>query len=84
MIKGAHDMFYTPQAGELRAFIRDKLGFPYTDTSCHPSERAFHGISFYCAATRPKKPALQVLQRAIGVGFSRCRFCANQTRHEIN
>jgi catechol 2,3-dioxygenase-like lactoylglutathione lyase family enzyme len=62
MIKGAHAMFYTPRADELRAFIRDKLGFAYTDTGegwlifdlpeadlgCHPSKKAFHGISFYC------------------------------------
>ncbi len=62
MIKGAHAMFYTPKADELRAFIRDKLGFPYTDTGggwlifdlpeadmgCHPSDKVFHGISFYC------------------------------------
>jgi catechol 2,3-dioxygenase-like lactoylglutathione lyase family enzyme len=62
MIKGVHALFYTPKAEELRAFVRDKLGFPYTDTGdgwlifdlpegdlgCHPSDRAFHGISFYC------------------------------------
>ena len=57
-----HGLFYTPKAEELRAFIRDKLGFPYTDTGkgwlifdvpeadfgCHPSEKSFHSISFYC------------------------------------
>ncbi len=62
MITGAHAMFYTPKAEELRAFIRDKLRFPYTDTGdgwlifdlpqadmgCHPSDKVFHGISFYC------------------------------------
>lgn len=62
MIKGAHAMFYSPKADELRLFFRDKLGFPYTDTGegwlifdlpeadlgCHPSEKPFHGISFYC------------------------------------
>lgn len=62
MIRGVHAMFYTPAAEELRAFIRDKLGFPYTDTGdgwlvfdvpaaeigCHPSDRKFHGLSFYC------------------------------------
>ncbi len=51
MIKGVHTMFYSSQAEELRAFIRDKLGFPYTDVGegwlifnapeadmgCHPS-----------------------------------------------
>jgi hypothetical protein len=52
MIKGVHTMFYSSQAEELRAFIRDKLGFPYTDVGegwlifklpeadmgCHPAE----------------------------------------------
>jgi len=55
-------MFETPNAEELRAFIRDKLGFPYTDTGdgwlifsmkeadigCHPAEKNSHSISFYC------------------------------------
>ena len=27
MIKGVHTMFYTDQAAELRAFIRDKPAF---------------------------------------------------------
>lgn len=31
MIKGVHAMFYSTQADELRAFIRDKLGLPFTD-----------------------------------------------------
>lgn len=31
MITGVHTMFYTAQADELRAFLRDKLGFPHTD-----------------------------------------------------
>ncbi len=62
MIKGIHALFYTPKPEELRAFIRDKLGFPYTDTGegwlifdvpgadlgCHPSDKVFHSISFYC------------------------------------
>ena len=62
MIKGLHALFYTPKPEELRAFIRDKLGFPFTDIGegwlifdlteadlgCHPSDRAFHSISFYC------------------------------------
>jgi catechol 2,3-dioxygenase-like lactoylglutathione lyase family enzyme len=62
MIQGIHAMFYTPAAEELRAFIRDKLGFPFTDTGggwlifdapaaeigVHPAERRFHGLSFYC------------------------------------
>ena len=62
MVKGLHALFYTPQAEELRAFIRDKLGFSYTDTGggwlifdareaeigCHPSDTVLHEISFYC------------------------------------
>lgn len=66
MIKGLHAMFYTPAAEELRAFFRDKLQFPFTDTGdgwlifdapaaeigCHPSEKRFHGISFYCDDVR--------------------------------
>jgi len=32
MIKGMHGLFYSSQAEELRAFIRDKLKLPYTDT----------------------------------------------------
>src|SRR5262245_48587352 len=31
MIKGVHTMFYSSQAEETRAFLRDKLGFPFTD-----------------------------------------------------
>jgi hypothetical protein len=31
MIRGVHTMFYSSRADELRAFIRDVLGFPYTD-----------------------------------------------------
>jgi len=31
MIRGVHTMFYTSDAEALRAFIRDKLGFPATD-----------------------------------------------------
>lgn len=51
MIKGVHTMFYSSQPEALRAFFRDKLGFPYTDVGdgwlifdlpeadlgCHPS-----------------------------------------------
>ena len=32
MIKGLHGLFFTPGAEELRAFLRDKLDLPYTDT----------------------------------------------------
>lgn len=31
MIKGVHTMFYSSRAEELRAFLRDKLGFSATD-----------------------------------------------------
>jgi catechol 2,3-dioxygenase-like lactoylglutathione lyase family enzyme len=31
MIRGVHTMFYSSQADECRAFLRDKLRFPYTD-----------------------------------------------------
>ena len=31
MIRGVHTMFYTSQPDELRAFLRDKLGFPHSD-----------------------------------------------------
>ena len=31
MIRGVHTMFYSSQAEELRAFLRDKLGFTATD-----------------------------------------------------
>jgi catechol 2,3-dioxygenase-like lactoylglutathione lyase family enzyme len=51
MITGVHTMFYTSRAEEMRAFIRDKLGFKATDVGdgwlifdlpdaemgCHPS-----------------------------------------------
>ena len=52
MIKGVHTMFYSSEADALRAFLRDKLGFPYTDVGegwlifdlpeadmgCHPTD----------------------------------------------
>lgn len=31
MITGVHTMFYSNQPDELRAFLRDKLKFPFTD-----------------------------------------------------
>ncbi|MEK7467468.1 MAG: VOC family protein [Planctomycetota bacterium] len=54
MIRGVHTMFYTSKAKELRAFLRDKLGFPSTDVGdgwlifdlpeadmgCHPADPA--------------------------------------------
>lgn len=62
MIKGMHGLIYTPNPEEIRAFIRDKLGLPYTDTGegwlifdtpeadlgVHPSGKVFQSISFYC------------------------------------
>ena len=62
MIKGLHALLYTPKPEELRAFIRDKLRFPFTDVGegwlifdmpeadlgCHPSDRVSHSVSFYC------------------------------------
>jgi hypothetical protein len=62
MIKGIHAMFYSPAAEDVRAFIRDKLGLPFTDVGdgwlifdvpdaeigCHPASSTQHGISFYC------------------------------------
>jgi hypothetical protein len=62
MIKGAHTMFYRSKAEELWAFIRDKLGFSYSDVGDgwlifdlpeadmgrHPSDKVRHDISFYC------------------------------------
>jgi hypothetical protein len=52
MITGVHTMFYSSKANHLRAFIRDKLRFPYTDVGegwlifdlpeaelgCHPAD----------------------------------------------
>jgi catechol 2,3-dioxygenase-like lactoylglutathione lyase family enzyme len=54
MIKGVHTMFYTSEPEALRAFLRDKLGFPHTDVGdgwlifdlpeaemgCHPAEES--------------------------------------------
>ena len=54
MIKGVHTMFYSSQPEELRAFIRDRLGFAFSDVGngwlifdlpeaemgCHPADPA--------------------------------------------
>jgi predicted enzyme related to lactoylglutathione lyase len=54
MIKGVHTMFYSAEAEAVRAFVRDKLGFPYTDVGggwlmfdlpeadmgCHPADES--------------------------------------------
>ncbi len=51
-IRGVHTMFYTSDPEGMRAFIRDKLGFPFTDAGegwlifdlpeanmgCHPAD----------------------------------------------
>ena len=52
MIRGVHTMFYSSEPEQLRAFLRDKLGFsctdvgegwlifdlPEADMGCHPAE----------------------------------------------
>ena len=54
MIRGVHTMFYTSEPEALRAFLRDKLGFPAADVGdgwlifqlpeadlgCHPADEA--------------------------------------------
>jgi catechol 2,3-dioxygenase-like lactoylglutathione lyase family enzyme len=54
MIRGVHTMFYTSEPEKLRAFFRDKLGFPASnvgdgwlifdlaeaDLGCHPADAA--------------------------------------------
>jgi hypothetical protein len=49
MIKGVHTMFHTSQAEALRAFIRDKLCFPFTDVGRAGGQPSgTHYPSFYC------------------------------------
>lgn len=62
MIKGMHAMLYTEQPEAMRAFLRDQLGFPFSDVGdgwlifdtpeadigCHPSTSRYHELSFYC------------------------------------
>jgi len=60
MIRGVHTMFYTSDPDGLRAFLRDKLGFPYSDVDgegwlifdlpeadmgCHPASNEPGGTS---------------------------------------
>jgi catechol 2,3-dioxygenase-like lactoylglutathione lyase family enzyme len=59
MIKGVHAMFYSSEPEALRAFLRDKLGFSYTDVGegwlifdlpeaemgCHPAEPSKGAVS---------------------------------------
>src|SRR5438270_10776517 len=54
MIKGVHTMFYSSEPDALRAFLRDKLQFPFTDVGggwlifdlpeaemgCHPADES--------------------------------------------
>ena len=54
MIRGVHTMFYSSKPDEFRAFVRDKLRFPFTDVGggwlifdmaeadlgCHPADPA--------------------------------------------
>ena len=72
-------MFYTSRAEELRAFLRDKIGFKYFDAGegwliftppaaeigCHPAENVKHDISFYCEDIQSTVAEL----RAKGVEF---------------
>ena len=62
MIKGLHGMFYSTDAEATRAFLRDKLRFPFSDVGegwlifdmpqadlgVHPGEKPAHDLSFYC------------------------------------
>ena len=59
MIRGVHTMFYSSEPEAFRAFLRDKLKFPYTDVGqgwlifdmpeadmgCHPAENKEGGSS---------------------------------------
>jgi catechol 2,3-dioxygenase-like lactoylglutathione lyase family enzyme len=58
MIRGMHAMFYSSEAEALRAFFRDKLGWPCSDVGdgwlifdlpeadlgCHPVEKGEHAV----------------------------------------
>ncbi len=63
MIKGMHALLYSTDAEKTRAFFRDVIGFPFTDSDgsgwlifdapaadlgVHPGDRPRHAISFYC------------------------------------
>ena len=59
MIRGVHTMFYTSEPEQMRAFLRDTLGFaatdlgegwlifdlPEADMGCHPAEEREGGAS---------------------------------------
>jgi catechol 2,3-dioxygenase-like lactoylglutathione lyase family enzyme len=66
MIRGVHTMFYTSDGDATRAFLRDKLRFPFTDVGggwlifdmpeadmgCHPADpSAKHGHQTPAAGT---------------------------------
>ncbi len=62
MTLGLHGLFYTTAPEEARVFLRDKIGLhaydsgggwlifelPSADIGCHPSEHAYHEVSFSC------------------------------------
>jgi predicted enzyme related to lactoylglutathione lyase len=76
-----HAMFCSPKAEELRAFIKDILGFHSTDVGdgwliftperadlgCHPADDTAHEISFSC----DDLDATMAELRAKGVRFTR-------------
>jgi len=80
MIKGMHALIYTTDAEAARAFIRDKLGWPFQDAGdgwlifdvpeadigFHPSDTRFHNISFYCDDIE----ATVAEMKTKGVGFT--------------
>lgn len=64
MIKGVHTMFYTSEPEALRAFIRDKLGFPSVDVGdgwlifdLPPADMGCHPIDAKDAETLPSGTA---------------------------
>ena len=54
MIRGVHTMFYSSEPEALRAFLRDKLGFPFTDVGdrAHVNLDALPGQVFEGTVTR--------------------------------
>jgi hypothetical protein len=57
MIRGVHTMFYSSDADGLRAFLRDKLGFPFTDVGggCLNFDLPETEIGCHCANDRGGK-----------------------------
>ena len=59
---GLHGLLYTTEPEAARVFLRDKVGLrsydsgggwlifdlPSADLGCHPSDRAYHEVSFSC------------------------------------